>query len=282
MPFFSFREGIFGRLEKILKVFGLGADIQKRTIRWWLLTKRPLGASRLSQASNSSLAGEVRNAGDFQAAVTLAGHFAPRCEAPPPLKSKSPRLGSEEPNLDSRLSPPHPSLQQKTVEARKEKDPKDLGRYEAQQREGNFTNDIVWMRTFRWWLGVFLVQGDFRLMPQSEWQRIYGRFEAMGDFSPVVFWWMNPKKPTGRPHPEKRSPCDRCQRQGAFDEFQYFGGCRCQRKAVRIPMETLSGRFPLYAAIGMGFHLCPLQGSFRKGREPSLRRVKAEYGCFQK
>lgn len=25
-------------------------------------------------------------------------------------------------------------------------------------------------------------------MPQSEWQRIYGRFEAMGDFSPVVFW----------------------------------------------------------------------------------------------
>ena len=30
MPSFSFREGIFGRLEKIFGVFGLGADIQKR------------------------------------------------------------------------------------------------------------------------------------------------------------------------------------------------------------------------------------------------------------
>ena len=111
MPFFSFREGIFGRLEKILKVFGLGADIQKRTIRWWLLTKRPLGASRLSQASNSSLAGEVRNAGDFQAAVTVAGHFAPRCEAPPPPEVQKSKIGFRRTESWLQAFPPpiHPS-----------------------------------------------------------------------------------------------------------------------------------------------------------------------------
>ena len=110
---------------------------------------------------------------------------------------------------------PSSSRQQKTVEARK--DPKDLGRYEAQQRERFFLRTTFWgCELSGWWLGVFLVQGDFRLMPQSEWQRIYGRFEAVGDFSPVVLWLVGflllQKNPTGRPHPEKRSPCDRCQR----------------------------------------------------------------------
>ena len=108
---------------------------EKGPFRWWL---------PYSQASNSSPAGEVRNSGDFQAAVTVAGHFAPRCEAPPPPEVQKSKIGFRRTESWLQASPPPSSLHQKTVEARKEKDPKDLGRYEAQQREGNFLRTTFW------------------------------------------------------------------------------------------------------------------------------------------
>ena len=87
MPFFSFREGIFGHF------FALGALPEKGHPLVTFNQKGPLEPRFIARLQTQALQGEVRNGGDFQAAVTVAGHFAPRCEAPPPPEVPKSKIG---------------------------------------------------------------------------------------------------------------------------------------------------------------------------------------------
>ena len=179
----------------------------------------------------------------------------------------------------------HPS-NKKPLKHGRRRIPKTWGATRPNKERGFFYERHCGMRTFRLMTGCFLGPGRFPfdapIWVATDLWTLRGHGGLLTRcFLAWVFCCFKKTHPAGHTQRSDRRAIG-AKGKELLMNFNTSEVADVKEKLWESPMETLSGRFPLYAAIGMGFHLCPLQGSFRKGREPSLRRVKSRIWVFPK